>query len=74
LRTVNGEAREVDEEENSVRPTTTSSNPAKSASTPAEPTNNVKKRQGRPKGVQYRRWKGDKQRYSLRSQPPTTDE
>ncbi len=74
LRTVNRKARKVNEEENSDRLTTTSNNSAESASTPAEPTNDVKKRQGRPKGVQNRRWKGDKQWHSLRSQPPTTDE
>jgi hypothetical protein len=75
LRTVNREAGEVNEEENSDRPTTTGNDLATSASTSAEPTNDAtKKRQGRPKGVQNRRWKGDKQRYSLRSQPPTTDE
>jgi hypothetical protein len=75
LRTVNREAQVVEEEENSDRPTTTSNDLATSASTPAESTNDAtKKRQGRPKGVQNRRWKGDKQRYSLRSQPPTTDE
>jgi hypothetical protein len=75
LRTVNHEAREVDQEENFDRPTTTSNDSATSASMPAEPANDATvKRQGRPKGVQNRRWKGDKQRYSLRSQPPTTDE
>jgi hypothetical protein len=52
LRTVNREAREVDEEANSERPTTTSNDLATSASTPAEPTNDAtKKHQGHPKGV-----------------------
>ncbi len=75
LRAINREAGEVDEEENSDQPTTTSNNLPTSPSTPAEPTNDAtKKRQGRLKGIQNRRWKRDKQRYSLCSQPPTNDE
>ncbi len=72
----NRQAQEVDdEEENSDQPTTTSNNLPTSPSTPAEPTNDArKKRQGRLKGIQNRRWKGDKQRYLLCSQPPTTNE
>jgi hypothetical protein len=75
LRTVNREAQEVVEEENSDRPTITSNNSAAAADSPAEPTDDTtKKLRGRPRGASNRRWKGDKQRYSLRSQPPTTDE
>jgi hypothetical protein len=75
LRTVNREAQEVVSTENSDRPTTTSNDAPASASTPAEPTTvTTEKRQGRPKNAKNRRWKGDKQRYSLRSQPTTNDE